>query len=123
MSEPELKPCPCLIARSNRRDYEAGFTAEMFNSCENCPNRRSAGPTDAEINARLQAKKYPNGPEDKAIANYGFTWDTLRDFAKRDDWPLASKLAKALLDVGDVAETAVEQAEYWKLMYQKAKGE
>lgn len=76
-------------------------------------------PTDAEIEARLQSVKYPNGPEDKAIAEYGFDWDTLKDFANRDDWPLASKLAACLVKVGGIAEHYVERATYWKLMCEK----
>lgn len=40
MSE-EKKPCPCLIARDQRREgVEVGFTDKMHNATLACPNRR-----------------------------------------------------------------------------------
>lgn len=75
--------------------------------------------TDAEIEAALRAVKYPNGPEDKLIERYGFTWNTLRDFAARSEWPLSSKLAQCLIDMGALCERFVEEATFWKLVHNK----
>jgi len=77
--------------------------------------------TDAEIEAALQAVKYPNGPEDKLIGKYDFTWDTLKDFASKTEWPLSSKLAKCLIEMGALCERLVEEATFWKLLDDKRK--
>lgn len=74
---------------------------------------------DAELEQRLMAVKYPNGPEDKIIEAYGFTWDTLKEFADKKEWPLSSKLAACCIDLGSVAEEAVERAEYYKFLHEK----
>ena len=71
---------------------------------------------DADIEKALQAKKFPNGPEDQIIAAFGLTWDFLEEVKDKKEWPLASKLAACCIDLGLVAEEAVERAEFWKLL-------
>ena len=71
---------------------------------------------DADIEKALQAKKFPNGPEDQIIAAFGLTWDFLEEVKNKKEWPLASKLAACCIDLGLVAEEAVERAEFWKLL-------
>lgn len=78
--------------------------------------------SDAEIEAVLQAVKYPNGPEDKLIERYDLTWDVLRNFAAKSEWPLSSKLAQCLIDMGALCERFVEEATFWKLLDDKREG-
>jgi hypothetical protein len=74
---------------------------------------------DNELEKRLMALKYPNGPEDKIIASYGLSWDFLRETAGKKEWALASKLAACCIDLGGLAEQAVERAEYYKFLQEK----
>lgn len=74
---------------------------------------------DNELERRLMAVKHPNGPEDNVIEGYGFTWDQLKEFSEKKEWPLASKLAACCIDLGLVAEEAVERAEFYKLQNKK----
>ncbi len=69
---------------------------------------------DTELMMKIEAIKYPNGPEDKLIEKFEFTWDTLKDFASHKDWPLASKLSACLLEMGTLAENLVEQMVFWR---------
>jgi hypothetical protein len=71
---------------------------------------------DGEIEAKLMKVKFPNGPEDKLIEKYGFTWDFLKETGDKKDWPLASKLAACLVEMGLLAEELVERATFWELM-------
>ncbi len=67
------------------------------------------------LEQKLAAVQFPNGPEDKIIASYGFTWDQLKDFANRHtDWPLASKLAACVIELGLACEHQVGRAVFWE---------
>lgn len=70
---------------------------------------------DEVIEAAFAKAKAP-GPEDKLIAGYGFTWDQLRSFTAKKEWPLTSKLAACLLALGDLAETLNEKATLYDLV-------
>lgn len=74
---------------------------------------------DRELERKIEALQYPNGPEDKLIEKYGFTWDVLKDFKNRKDWPLASKLAACLIEIGELTEGVVERETFWHHMYEK----
>lgn len=43
-------------------------------------------------------------PEDRLIEEAGFTWDQLEEFSQKKDWPLASKLATLLIEIGNECE-------------------
>ena len=51
-------------------------------------------------------------PEDKIIDAFGWCWDDIQGFSEHEDWPLASKLAKALIEVGNVCEYQFNRAEF-----------
>lgn len=71
--------------------------------------------TDAELDAEIQRAKSP-GPEDRCIERYGLTWEQLERFSRQPGWPLASKLAACLLEMGNIAELAYEQAVFYRMM-------
>jgi len=70
--------------------------------------------TNEELERRLNAVKYPNGPEDKAVIQEGLSWDFVQTVTRRTDWALACKLANALVHVGDICEKAVERMTFYK---------
>jgi hypothetical protein len=70
--------------------------------------------TNEELERRLNAVKYPNGPEDKAVIQEGLSWDFVQTVTHRTDWALACKLANALVHVGDICEKAVERMTFYK---------
>ena len=75
---------------------------------------KSATYTNEELERRLNAVKYPNGPEDKAVVESGLSWTFIQDLTTREDWALACKLAKGLVKVGDICEKAVERMTFYK---------
>ena len=52
-------------------------------------------------------------PEDTAIEAAGVTWEQITDWALKDEWPLASKLAKLLLEIGNECEHQWHRAEFF----------
>lgn len=104
------------VIRIHRKSIDDGTYLPLFDWVA---GQLRGGPTDAEIEAALQAVKFPNGPEDQVIAKYGLTWEQLEQMGRHADFTLSSKLAAALYEVGDICESAVERAAFYKLLSEK----
>ena len=52
-------------------------------------------------------------PEDKLIEKYNLTWDTLKEFAKKKEWRLSSKLALLIIEMGDELDHQWHRAEFF----------
>ena len=76
---------------------------------------------EIELEAAISSIKYPNGPEDKIIKEFDLTWDKLKEFAAKKEWPLSSKLAACLLKMGGLAEELIERKVFYEFMYNKLK--
>jgi hypothetical protein len=86
-------------------------------SCAECARIRAALVLhDGEIEAALQSGAKP---EDKLLERHGFTWEFLERTADKTEWPLASKLADALLAMGGLCENIGEKARLFDLMDRK----
>jgi hypothetical protein len=52
-------------------------------------------------------------PEDELVEKFGWSWDDLREFKDKKEWPLASKLAALAIELGNECEHQFNRAEFF----------